>query len=174
VKINLYYLKNVSWCVVMVRRPTILRVRRQVGLITPHHSRSSSPISGADACHLLDLRRRSAHRPMLPPLLCVPRRRLPPPLLHLIALVVDLRWREGELGENDAEMSTGWPSAAYRARFTSDLAATVQRASSGEGGRGKVNLYLEVQLLGRLIHRHVVRLCGFSEGHQNRSSFLHV
>jgi hypothetical protein len=43
----------------------------------------------------------------------------------LVALGVDLRWSEGELEENDAEMSTGWHSTTYRACFTGGLAATV-------------------------------------------------
>jgi hypothetical protein len=92
----------------------------------------------------------------------------------LVTLVVDLRWREGERRENDAEISTGWRCAVYRARFVDGLVATVRRANSGEGGQGKDDLYLEVHLLVCLNHWHVVRLCGFSEGHQNRFSFLHV
>jgi serine/threonine protein kinase len=61
--------------------------------------------------------------------------------------------------------------AAYRARFAGGLVATVRRASAGEG-RGREDFYREVQLLGRLNHRHVVRLHGFSEGrhHHNRSA----
>ncbi|GJN24545.1 hypothetical protein PR202_gb12291 [Eleusine coracana subsp. coracana] len=62
------------------------------------------------------------------------------------------------------EATTG---PAYRARFAGGLVATVRRASAGEG-QGKGDFYLEVQLLGRLNHRHVVRLQGFSEGHHDR------
>jgi hypothetical protein len=141
---------------------------------TPAPPPQSPSPPGSDAHLLPDLRRRPAHPPTLPPLLRVSGHRLPPPFLHLVALVVDLRWREGELRENDTEMSTGWRNTAYRARFTDGLAATVRQVSSGEGGQGKVHLYLQVQLLGRLIQRHVFRLCSFSKGHQNRSSFLHV
>jgi hypothetical protein len=62
----------------------------------------------------------------------------------------------------------------YRARFVDGLIVTVRRVNSGEGGQGKDDLYLEVQLLVCLNHWHAVRLCGFSEGHQSRFSFLHV
>lgn len=65
----------------------------------------------------------------------------------------------------------GARGATYRARFAGGVVATVRRASAGEG-RAKGEFYLEVQLLGRLNHRHVVRLHGFSEGHQGRSCFF--
>ncbi|KAF7001104.1 hypothetical protein CFC21_016838 [Triticum aestivum] len=65
-------------------------------------------------------------------------------------------------------LETGGPrGTAYRARFADGLVATVRRAGSGdpdqEGQEGA--FYRELQLLGRLNHRHVVRLRGFSEGH---------
>uniref|UniRef100_A0A453BMF5 Protein kinase domain-containing protein n=2 Tax=Aegilops tauschii subsp. strangulata TaxID=200361 RepID=A0A453BMF5_AEGTS len=65
-------------------------------------------------------------------------------------------------------LETGGPrGTAYRARFADGLVATVRRAGGGdpeqEGQEGA--FYRELQLLGRLNHRHVVRLRGFSEGH---------
>ena len=66
--------------------------------------------------------------------------------------------------------------AAYRARFAGGLVATVRRAAGsrddhrqqGGAGNGKAAFYLELQLLARLNHRHVVRLRGFAEGHHAR------
>ncbi|XP_039797329.1 probable receptor-like protein kinase At1g49730 isoform X6 [Panicum virgatum] len=66
--------------------------------------------------------------------------------------------------------------AAYRARFAGGLVATVRRAAGsrddhrqqGGAGNGKAAFYLELQLLARLNHRHVVRLRGFAEGHRAR------
>jgi hypothetical protein len=61
---------------------------------------------------------------------------------------------------------------AYRARFAGGLVATVVRRcrdderSHGEGGTDA--FYLELQLLARLNHRHVVRLRGFAQGHHAR------
>ncbi|KAM3366451.1 hypothetical protein ACQJBY_015704 [Aegilops geniculata] len=65
-------------------------------------------------------------------------------------------------------LETGGPrGTAYRARFADGLVATVRRAGGGdpnqEGQEGA--FYRELHLLGRLNHRHVVRLRGFSEGH---------
>ena len=65
-------------------------------------------------------------------------------------------------------LETGGPrGTAYRARFADGLVATVRRAGGGDpdqaGQEGA--FYRELQLLGRLNHRHVVRLRGFSEGH---------
>ncbi|XP_062188431.1 probable receptor-like protein kinase At1g49730 isoform X2 [Phragmites australis] len=64
-------------------------------------------------------------------------------------------------------LEAGPRGTAYKARFAGGLVATVRRASSGEGQENGA-FYLEVQLLGRLNHRHVVRLLGFSEGHHSR------
>lgn len=63
-------------------------------------------------------------------------------------------------------VETGPRGTAYRARFTDGLVATVRRASDRD--QAKDAFYQELQLLGRLNHRHIVRLHGFSEGH-NRS-----
>ncbi|KAG2631725.1 probable receptor-like protein kinase At1g49730 isoform X1 [Panicum virgatum] len=69
----------------------------------------------------------------------------------------------------------GGGGAAYRARFAGGLVATVRRAGPRDGrrqqgsdGDGKAAFYLELQLLARLNHRHVVRLRGFAEGHRAR------
>jgi len=69
----------------------------------------------------------------------------------------------------------GGGGAAYRARFAGGLVASVRRAGprdgrrqQGSGGDGKAAFYLELQLLARLNHRHVVRLRGFAEGHRAR------
>ena len=70
----------------------------------------------------------------------------------------------------------GGGGAAYRARFAGGLVATVRRAAGSRGdhrqrgsaGDGKAAFYLELQLLARLNHRHVVRLRGFAEGHRAR------
>ncbi|PVH63450.1 hypothetical protein PAHAL_2G031200 [Panicum hallii] len=69
----------------------------------------------------------------------------------------------------------GGGGTAYRARFAGGLVATVRRVGSrgdhrqqGSGGNGKAAFYLELQLLARLNHRHVVRLRGFAEGHHAR------
>ena len=72
-------------------------------------------------------------------------------------------------------LETGGPrGTAYRPRFADGLVATVRRAGGDrdrdqeEGGA----FYRELQLLGRLNHRHVVRLHGFSEGHNRFIPFL--
>uniref|UniRef100_A0A804Q5F3 Protein kinase domain-containing protein n=1 Tax=Zea mays TaxID=4577 RepID=A0A804Q5F3_MAIZE len=70
---------------------------------------------------------------------------------------------------------------AYRARFAGGLVATVVRRRrdaddnddhhrQGEGGGGGTTdaFYLELQLLARLNHRHVVRLRGFALAHHAR------
>ncbi|RLN35177.1 putative receptor-like protein kinase [Panicum miliaceum] len=79
-----------------------------------------------------------------------------------------------------AVLEAGGPrggATAYRARFAGGLVATVRSAGSrddhrrqqqGSGGNGKAAFYLELQLLARLNHRHVVRLRGFAEGHRAR------
>ncbi|RCV09535.1 hypothetical protein SEVIR_2G042200v4 [Setaria viridis] len=79
-----------------------------------------------------------------------------------------------------AVLEAGGPrgaATAYRARFAGGLVATVRRAAGsgrsrddeqqGSGG-GKAAFYLELQLLARLNHRHVVRLRGFAEAHHAR------
>ncbi|CAL5076775.1 unnamed protein product [Urochloa decumbens] len=77
-----------------------------------------------------------------------------------------------------AVLEAGGPrgtATAYRARFAGGLVATVRRAAAGsrEGdssssSSSKAAFYLELQLLARLNHRHVVRLRGFAEGHHAR------
>ncbi|CAN6181301.1 unnamed protein product [Urochloa humidicola] len=75
-----------------------------------------------------------------------------------------------------AVLEAGGPrgaATAYRARFAGGLVATVRRATAGsrEGDKdnsGKAAFYLELQLLARLNHRHVVRLRGFADGHHAR------
>lgn len=63
-------------------------------------------------------------------------------------------------------LETGGPrGTAYRARFADGLVATVRRAGGGDPDQEGASFYRELQLLGRLNHRHVVRLRGFSEGH---------
>ncbi|AQK66037.1 hypothetical protein ZEAMMB73_Zm00001d014359 [Zea mays] len=63
---------------------------------------------------------------------------------------------------------------AYRARFVGGLVATVVRLRhdddhrQGEGGGPTDAFYLELQLLARLNHRHVVRLRGFALAHHAR------
>lgn len=59
---------------------------------------------------------------------------------------------------------------AYRARFAGGLVATVRQRDEGGGG-GKAAFYLELQLLARLNHRHVLRLRGFADGHHARFVF---
>ncbi|KAF8732237.1 hypothetical protein HU200_016213 [Digitaria exilis] len=67
----------------------------------------------------------------------------------------------------DADAAGGARGTAYRARFAGGLVATVRRAGAGEDG-GKAAFYLELQLLARLNHRHLVRLRGFADGHHAR------
>ncbi|CAN6213156.1 unnamed protein product [Urochloa humidicola] len=75
-----------------------------------------------------------------------------------------------------AVLEAGGPrgaATAYTARFAGGFVATVRRAAgSREEGEDKDNskaaFYLELQLLARLNHRHVVRLRGFAEGHHAR------
>jgi hypothetical protein len=67
-------------------------------------------------------------------------------------------------------LETGGPrGTAYRARFADGLVATVRRVAGGDRDHDHQEqhgaFYRELQLLGRLNHRHVVRLRGFSEGH---------
>jgi serine/threonine protein kinase len=67
-------------------------------------------------------------------------------------------------------LETGGPrGTAYRARFADGLVATVRRVPGGDRDQEHQEqegaFYRELQLLGRLNHRHVVRLRGFSEGH---------
>ncbi|CAN6165186.1 unnamed protein product [Urochloa humidicola] len=75
-----------------------------------------------------------------------------------------------------AVLEAGGPrgtATAYRARFAGGLVATVRRDAAGsrkgdKDNSGKATFYLELQLLARLNHRHVVRLRGFAEGHHAR------
>lgn len=67
-------------------------------------------------------------------------------------------------------LETGGPrGTTYRARFADGLVATVRRVAGGDRDHDHEEqdgaFYRELQLLGRLNHRHVVRLRGFSEGH---------
>ncbi|KAM0897494.1 hypothetical protein ACQ4PT_022531 [Festuca glaucescens] len=67
-------------------------------------------------------------------------------------------------------LETGGPrGTAYRARFADGLVATVRRVAGGDRDHDHQEqdgaFYRGLQLLGRLNHRHVVRLRGFSEGH---------
>lgn len=52
--------------------------------------------------------------------------------------------------------------AAYKAKFQSGTIALVKEV--GVFNEEDDAFYREVQLLGRLHHRHIVALCGFSEG----------
>ncbi|XP_066398601.1 probable receptor-like protein kinase At1g49730 isoform X1 [Miscanthus floridulus] len=72
-----------------------------------------------------------------------------------------------------AVLGAGGPGGtAYRARFAGGLVATVVRRrrddERGQGEGGTDAFYLELQLLARLNHRHVVRLRGFAQGHYAR------
>ncbi|KAM0906653.1 hypothetical protein ACQ4PT_016625 [Festuca glaucescens] len=72
-------------------------------------------------------------------------------------------------------LETGGPrGTAYRARFADGLVATVRRVAGGDRDHDHQEqdgaFYRELQLLGRLNHRHVVRLRGFSEGHNRGAS----
>lgn len=82
------------------------------------------------------------------------------------------RMREVEAATNGFTSAVAGATAeAYRARFAGGLVATVRRASSssGEEELGTADEFrTEVQLLGRLNHRHVVGLRGFAEGRRNR------
>ncbi|CAM0905384.1 unnamed protein product [Alopecurus aequalis] len=67
-------------------------------------------------------------------------------------------------------LETGGPrGTAYRGRFADGLVATVRRVAGGDRDDDHEEqegaFYRELQLLGRLNHRNVVRLRGFSEGH---------
>ncbi|WVZ61949.1 hypothetical protein U9M48_011754 [Paspalum notatum var. saurae] len=61
-------------------------------------------------------------------------------------------------------------ATAYRARFAGGLVATVVRRADRRRGDGSSTaaFYLELQLLARLNHRHVVRLRGFADGRHAR------
>ncbi|XP_072957476.1 probable receptor-like protein kinase At1g49730 isoform X4 [Typha angustifolia] len=60
----------------------------------------------------------------------------------------------------------------YRARFADGIVATIKQVRSLD--RGKDTFYREVQRLGRLHHRHLVRLQGFSEGEERFLVFDHM
>ncbi|XP_062190542.1 probable receptor-like protein kinase At1g49730 isoform X2 [Phragmites australis] len=65
-------------------------------------------------------------------------------------------------------LETGPRGTAYRARFAGGLVATVRRAGSRDDREEEGAFYRELQQLGRLNHRHIVRLHGFCEGHRSR------
>lgn len=52
----------------------------------------------------------------------------------------------------------------YRARFPDGLIAAIEKVRDED--QRKVPFSVEVQLLARLHHRHIVKLVGFSEGHE--------
>lgn len=58
-------------------------------------------------------------------------------------------------------IKTGPDGTTYKAQFENGLVCDVKRAKSSE--QRKDDFLKEVQLLGRLHHRHVVRLLGFSD-----------
>ncbi|XP_078163742.1 protein kinase superfamily protein isoform X2 [Carex rostrata] len=58
-------------------------------------------------------------------------------------------------------IKTGPDGTTYKAQFENGLVCDVKRAKSSE--QRKEDFLKEVQLLGRLHHRHVVRLLGFSD-----------
>ncbi|KAJ6796828.1 putative receptor-like protein kinase [Iris pallida] len=60
----------------------------------------------------------------------------------------------------------------YKARFSDGLVALVKKRAHHQ--QGKDTFYRELQLLARLHHRHLVRLRGFSEGHDSFLVFDHM
>lgn len=62
--------------------------------------------------------------------------------------------------------------AVYKARFPDGLVAAVRKRSNLQ--QGKDTFYREVQLLGRLHHRHLVGFQGFSEGRDRFLIFDHM
>lgn len=54
----------------------------------------------------------------------------------------------------------------YKAQFPDGLIATVRKAASAES-RSRSSFYREVEFLGRLHHRHLVGLRGFSDSHDD-------
>nr|CAB3451965.1 unnamed protein product [Digitaria exilis]CAB3455727.1 unnamed protein product [Digitaria exilis] len=100
--------------------------------------------------------------------LCLGGTRTPPPpfVRRFTAREVEAATR-GFTAVLDADAAGGARGTAYRARFAGGLVATVRRAGAGEDG-GKAAFYLELQLLARLNHRHLVRLRGFADGHHAR------
>lgn len=59
-------------------------------------------------------------------------------------------------------LESGAQGTIYKARFPNGLVGAVKRVRSQQ--LGKDTFFENVQLLGRLHHRHLVRLKGFSEG----------
>ena len=61
--------------------------------------------------------------------------------------------------------------AAYKAKFEGGEVALVKEAKAfDEGKERKESFYREVQFLGRLHHRHLLALRGFSTGHKRLTS----
>ncbi|KAJ0982624.1 hypothetical protein J5N97_010879 [Dioscorea zingiberensis] len=69
-------------------------------------------------------------------------------------------------------LGSGSYGTIYRAQLPDGKVASVRRA--GPLQEGKDSFYQEVQLLGCLHHRHLVRLLGFSEGHNRFLVFDHM
>ncbi|XP_072957475.1 probable receptor-like protein kinase At1g49730 isoform X3 [Typha angustifolia] len=69
-------------------------------------------------------------------------------------------------------LESGPQGMVYRARFADGIVATIKQVRSLD--RGKDTFYREVQRLGRLHHRHLVRLQGFSEGEERFLVFDHM
>ncbi|KAG8083720.1 hypothetical protein GUJ93_ZPchr0016g2614 [Zizania palustris] len=92
-----------------------------------------------------------------------------------LPFVRKFKHREIETATNgfSAILETGPRGTAYRARFADGLVATVRR-TGGDRDQEKESFYRELQLLGRLNHRHIVRLIGFSEGHSRFLVFDHM
>lgn len=61
--------------------------------------------------------------------------------------------------------------AAYKAKFEGGEVALVKEARAFDEGID--NFYREVQFLGRLHHRHLLALRGFSTGHKRLMSIFH-
>ncbi|KAL6966709.1 hypothetical protein U1Q18_032499 [Sarracenia purpurea var. burkii] len=62
--------------------------------------------------------------------------------------------------------------AVYKAIFQDGYVATVKEIEDFD--EEKDSFYKEVQLLGRLHHRHIVSLCGFSIGHKRFLVFENI
>ncbi|XP_026663741.1 probable receptor-like protein kinase At1g49730 isoform X2 [Phoenix dactylifera] len=69
-------------------------------------------------------------------------------------------------------LGNGRHGTIYKARFHDGLVASVRKIQFMQ--QGKNAFYRKVQLLGRLHHRHLVRLQGFSEGNDRFLVFDHM
>ncbi|KAJ3669952.1 hypothetical protein LUZ60_010276 [Juncus effusus] len=69
-------------------------------------------------------------------------------------------------------IETGQDGTIYKARFANGLVCSVKKAKWTE--LDKDDFFSEVQLMGRLHHRHVVRLLGFSDGDNRFLIFEHM